>query len=594
MKGRSTLFLLIGILALGTFIWIQESWRARVPSKEYLRTKLFDLDAETLVSMQFKLTNTVIKCVKEGGVWVAGDPNEGMGRADVALILRMVAGLNAMGKGTTITAQQLDIRGLDAAEYGFDQPNIEITSVDNSGRRTWLVGRKAPLGGMVYVRESTSDDIYTVPDQLLSIIPTKPDQLRDLVLFSGEAIGVRRVEIRGQEGFIQLVKDSQSGWRIQQPLSALADPREVNAYIESLFSLRVEKFVADNVSDFSIYGLQGETRQIALEGADGTARMLVLGDEIPDREGDVYARRADDTSVFAIKADALDLLRVQVAHFRDVRVLPVALEEITSISVARGSEQLVLEVDPSKGWKISTPMIWAADPIAVTELAEIWEDAVIIQHDVATNNVAAEWVFEFASTESGETNRLEVLPTLGKKDGLLIRRNGELGLFQINLPLVPDSAIDPLVYKDKQIWKMDRNEIQKVSVVHSGQERQSIERGEAGGFSPAETNGNVRVDLISTGRILNQLELIETHEYITYNPRELEIYGLSDPALELHVGLAGTNELGRVLWVGRETPEGFYSMVKGRDVVFYLDSSTINILSDNLLFEPDPVTPNGE
>jgi len=585
MKDRSTQFLLIGILVLGAFIGIQETWRARVPSKEYLRTKLFDIDGASLVSIEFKLTNTAVNCVKEGDVWVAGDPSEGMGRADVALLFRMVSGLNSMGKGTTITAKNLQIRGLNASEYGFDEPVVKISAVDNQGRRNWVVGRKTPLGDMVYVKEAGKDEIYTVPDQLLSIIPSQPDQLRDRIVFSGEAAGVRRIEIRGPGGFIQLVKDPQTGWRIQQPVSAVADQQVIGTYIESLQRLRVEDFVADNVSDFSIYGLQGESRQIAIEGSDGTSRMLVLGDDIPDHAGRIYARRADDTSVFMVKADVRELLSVESADFRDVRVLSIDLEDITSVVITKGTEQVALDLEPSRGWKISKPVVWGVNLIALTELMERWDNAVIIEHEVPANASAAEWVFEFASSVSGKTNTISVLPTFGKKDGLLVRRDGDSALFQINLSSIPDSTIDPLTYKDRWVWQLERDEIQSITAIRSGQESQAVARAEGGGFFPVDTLANQTINAASLSKVLSQLSRIYTLGYIAYNPRDLGIYGLAEPVLELHVGLSGTNELGRVLLIGSETPDGFYSMVKGSDVVFCLDSPTVNALSSNLLVE---------
>ena len=587
MKDRSIQFLLIGILVLGTFIGIQETWRARMPSKEYLRTKLFDIDAATLISIEFELTNTVVNCAKEGGSWMAGDPAVGMGLADEALLFRMVAGLNAMGKGTTITAKNLEIRGLNSAEYGFDEPLVTISAVDNHGRRNWLVGRKTPLGNMVYVKEAGKDEIHTVPDQLLAVIPSQSNQLRDRIVFSGETAGVRRVEIRGQGGFIQLVKDPQSGWRVQQPVSALADQQVVGAYIKDLYQLRVEDFVADNDSHFSIYGLQGENRQIAIQGNDETSRLLVLGDKVPDHAGMVYARRADGTSVFMVKADVGKLLGFQVVDFRDAHVLSLALEDITSVSVTKGDEQVVLEMDPSSGWKISKPVVWGIELAALSELMERWENAVIIEHEVPPNASAAEWVFEFFSVVSGKTNTLSILPSFGKKDGLLVRRDNDPSLFQINLPSILDSTIDPLTYKDRKVWLMERDEIQNIKVIHAGQETQMIERAEEGGFVSVNTDSNRSINAVSVREILHQLSLIQTSGYIAYNPRDLGVYGLLDPLVELHVGLSGTNELGRVLLIGSETPDGFYSMIKGSDVVFYLDPSVVNALSTNLLTVQD-------
>ena len=382
MKGRSTLFLLISILVLGSFIWIQEAWRAKVPSKEYQRHKLFDLDLETLVSLEFEYTNLVVECVKENGVWMTGGSSLGLGRADVALVHRVVAGLNSMGKGTTITAEHLTMRGLDESEYGLAQPSIHIRAVDNRGQHSWYVGRNNPLSDMVYVKGGDGDDIYTVPGTLLNIVPTEVDQLRDHVVFSGEIPGIRRLEIRGSGGFVHLLKDTKGEWQIQQPISAQADSAEIGAFLEKLHGLHIEDFVADNVSDYAVYGLQGESRQISLGGVEGTSRMLVLGDEIPDRSDFIYARRADDTSVFALKKDVLDMLSFQLEDFRDRRVLPQAAKNISSISITRGSEQLDLGIDEAGMWKVTTPVSWDADIHAIAGLLQMWNDAVVFEFNV--------------------------------------------------------------------------------------------------------------------------------------------------------------------------------------------------------------------
>ena len=306
---------------------------------------------------------------------------------DEALIHRMVAGLNSMGKGTTITAEHLEMRGLDAAEYGFSVPTVEIIAVDNKGRHHWLIGRKTPLGDMVYVKQGDEDDIYTVMDMLLSIVPAQPDVLRDRTLFSGKIPGVRRIEIRGSGGFTQILKDSKSEWQIQQPLAVAADSQAVEDFLGKLYHLRIEGFEAENVSDFSVYGLQGETRQISLGGTDGTSRMLVIGDEIADNPGFVYARRTDDTAVFSLKDEVLGLLDIKHDSFRDAGVLALPVKDISYISIARGTEQLELVSEESGRWTISKPVMWDADNRAVGKLLELWDSAVITEFNMRRNFV---------------------------------------------------------------------------------------------------------------------------------------------------------------------------------------------------------------
>ncbi len=583
MKGRSTLFLFISIVVLGIFIWAQEAWRSKQSVHESERVRLFNLDGASLLSVEFSHSNGVVRCVKQNGTWMAGNAGEGMGPADEALIRRMVAGLNSMGKGTTITRKELAVRGIDYEEYGFNEPLVEIEAVDNHGRRRWQIGRRAPLGDMVYARLSGGENIYTIPDKLIAVIPGTADVLRDRVLFPGETAGVRRMEIRGAAGFIQLLKDPKEGWRIQQPVAAPADTKEVERFVERLYRFRIENFVADNVSDFSVYGLQGDTMQISVGHGDGASRMLIIGGDVPGKPGMVYARRADDTSVCSVSAGIRDLLNIPGEQFRDASVLSVPPGSISSISITRGEDQLTMEYDGASAWNITSPVVWPAELRAVDTLVTLWVNAVITEFDVEAPEGEPEWIFEFRSAEYGSANRLEVFSAKGRRDGLLVRRDGEPTVFRINLPMVPDSLSDPLNYKDREIWMLNPDQVNRVELHKAPGGRQVVERLDDNSFTPMQTNGNVRLDKEALARLLRSLKQVSTSGYITYNPRDLDIYGLAYPAAELHVGLSGTNQLGRVLLVGRETAEGFYSMVKGRDVIFFLDKPSVQALTADFI-----------
>jgi len=593
-KGRSTLVLLVAVVVMGAVIAFQEAWRSKVPSREYRRVQLFDLNPGTLLSLRFESSNLVVECVKENGVWMTGEAGGGLGRADEAMVYRLLAGLNSLVKGTVSTAEHLRMRGLDASEYGLDAPTYRITAADNKGRRSWLVGRKVPLAKMLYAKPSDSEDIYTISDSLQEFAPTCPDQLRDRTLFFGEVPGVRRIEIRGDGGFVQLLKEPKSGWQIQQPVAGQADDKAVADFLKRLYQLRIEDFVAENVSDFVVYGLQGESLQVSLGGADGVSRMLMVGDEIPERPGFVYARRGDGTSVFALGTNVVGLLNIKLDDLRDVRVLPLPAKAISSVSVSRGADRLALARDGSGQWMLTKPVEWKADARAVAKLLAFWSAAVITEFADSTPPADPEWMLEFGSVELGETNRIGVLPTLGKKDGLHIVRNGEPMPCQINLPLVPDSVLDPLQYKDRRIWRIRKSDILKVSVERDGQPLQTLERSEEGAFVSA-LPGTPPLDAGAVGKLLDGLTSVATPEYVAYNPPRLATYGLEEPALSLHIGLSDTNLLGRVLLVGRETESGFYSMVKGRDVVFLLEKPLVELLSSDLAAVPaDSASPDGE
>jgi hypothetical protein len=45
--------------------------------------------------------------------------------------------------------------------------------------------------------------------------------------------------------------------------------------------------------------------------------------------------------------------------------------------------------------------------------------------------------------------------------------------------------------------------------------------------------------------------------------------------MSIHLGLNATAQLGYVLLVGSKTDEGYYAMIKGRDVVFLLNKKVV-------------------
>ena len=587
MKDRSIRVLLICVVLLGSFIALQEYWRSQEKTRKIGRSKTFDIDVASLSVMEFQNTNAVVKCAKENGLWMVGNSDRGMGRADVALLYELVTAFNSTTNSTTITAKQLSLRGLDASEYGFDPPVWEITAVDNQGRHQWQIGRTTPLGNEVYIKRVNEDEIHTIPSMILGIIPMHPDLLRDRVLFTAEAAGVKRVEIRGPVGFVRIVKEAPAEWRIQQPIVATADSVEVMAYIDTLCKIRVEEFFEENVSDFSAYGLQSEARQISLGNTDGSSRTLVLGDAIPGRPGLVYARRADDTSVFALKEDVLKLLNVTHDLFRDARVLTLPKDAIDAVSMKYGDQELNLDMDGSGAWQITSPVAWDADASSVNNLIDLWSSAVITDFGVETNAGVSDWVFEFSSAKSDATNRIEVLQAGDRKDGLFVRVNGDPDVFQINLPMLPDSIVNPLIYKDHLVWTLNRKDVGKLALQLTDRPRQVVALNADGEFVATESSANPQVQTDAVNRTIERLCNLTTPEYLAYNPRNLDIYGLSNPFLELYIGLVGSEELGRVLLVGRQSTDGFYSMVKGRDVVFYLDPETVDILSSDLIAMPE-------
>lgn len=581
MKDRSVPILLVLVVAAFSFIVVQQWVRNLKKVDDQIYRIAFGINPESLSLIEFRGTNGIVQCVKENGVWMVGDSKQAKGRADEGLVRKVVDGLNKMGRANVTPLKKLESRGLSLKDFGMDPPVVEIITEDLGGRRVWHVGETTPSRLEVYVSKVGSEEIFTTPKMVLGFIPPDHASLRNRIVFSGQPSGIKRIEIRGSGGFIRILKDAGNSWRIQQPIVALADPYEISDYVEALFQIRIEDFFEQNVSDLSAYGLQGENRQVSIGASDGSSRTLVLGDPVPGRSGLVYARRLDDTAVFALREDVLGLLDVTATDLRDSRVLSLDKDKITSVMIQHGEDRISMSVDSNANWVVTSPVAWKADRDSVFNLADLWAHAVILDYDAGTNAVPPEWIFEFGDS-STITNRIEVLPAGGRKDGLMIRMNGQSDLYQINLPEIPGSVSNPLGYKSRSVMDLVNTDISKVSLQKNGMPKQVAERNAAGVFVLMEPVGG-GLDSRIVSRMLSELCYLRTTGYVAYNPRDLSIYGLSSPSVEIYVGLGASTELGRYLLIGNETAEGFYAMVKGRDVVFHLEKDTVENLSTSWL-----------
>ena len=137
-------------------------------------------------------------------------------------------------------------------------------------------------------------------------------------------------------------------------------------------------------------------------------------------------------------------------------------------------------------------------------------------------------------------------------------------------------------------------DVQKISIAGHSVPAVAVERQEDGMFVPSGTNATQEVDSSLLTGLLGRLTTLQAVSHVTYDPRDLTGYGLDQPAVTVHLGLSGTNQLGRVLLIGEKAEGGYYSMVQGRDVVFLLEESVVSAFTNNLFIDPEGVLPDSE
>ena len=75
---------------------------------------------------------------------------------------------------------------------------------------------------------------------------------------------------------------------------------------------------------------------------------------------------------------------------------------------------------------------------------------------------------------------------------------------------------------------------------------------------------------------------LHAQKYIAIFPPSLEIYELDTPRMRIKIGLNSAGRFGNELWIGAHTDQGYYAMIRGRNLIFLLSQDQIDRLFVNM------------
>jgi hypothetical protein len=579
MKNNlTTLLLLLGVLLLGAFIWFFERHTENSGAQERRERTVFAVYPETIDFIRLERDDVRMECARQSGVWRLVYPTDAP--VDQGVVEKMIAGMARVERGERITARTLRDRGLTTADYGFDPPRARITFKNNHGTFTWLIGRDAPLGNMLYVMSEDGNDIIAAPRALLNLVPQDPAWIRDRTLFHGEIATVRGLDLRRPAGFLQLRRTEQNGWMMQQPRAGRAGSPAIHALLEKVFAARIGSFVTDTPSDLTVYGLEEPAYELTLFAQDESTQTLRIGKAPPDQPDVRFAKWVEKDSVFTVPAAWLAEMDLDAATLRDVHLLGIQPEAVTALNITQGERRVEL-VRSNGTWSVTRPARWAAEPARVNELLQSLIPAAVAAFvdDPDTNRTAliaaAPWVFELNAGDALHTLRISAEEN-GQR---LAQPNQEPSFCVVSGEIVRDEFADPLFYRNRTVLEIDPGQIDKITV-RIGETEQSAQKNREGSF--LSTDPVRRTDSEALTGLFRTLSRLNAERYAAFNPASLEPYGLAEPAAEVSVVLTGTNTIGRILLIGNETADGRFAMLQGQNIVFVLSGQSAQTLTREL------------
>ena len=306
--------------------------------------------------------------------------------------------------------------------FGLGQPTRTVKVGMKEGELQIETGRETPIAGGIYVRvrQSGRPEVISVVQKQLAeamdrdltewrekrVLPFPVGEVEEILLHQGAL----EVEIGKKDG----------EWLIRKPVEAPADPAAVGSVLGELSTLKAVSFVSDTGGDLALYGLNAPGLVLDIR-SQGTHRTLQIGQVNPQDKQQVFARVADQPSVFLLPRATLDALGKMADRVRDKRLVTFSSPaQVQSVEFAgRGGAYRLERGQGTNGWKLRVGgKERIADSARVGAWLEYWEEAranrFLSTEDPARMGLSkprqtTTFSWSTSAGSGGSTNRVETL-----------------------------------------------------------------------------------------------------------------------------------------------------------------------------------------
>jgi len=202
-------------------------------------------------------------------------------------------------------------------EYGIGaDPDIRFSV--GGVEHTLQIGDKTPIGGNTYVKTGEGAQVYAVKSYHATGLSRSLEELREAKMMDFDRDAIDRIEAKWPGGGVVLEK-GEDGWRLLEPVEAMADADAVNGLLSDLQFLRADGFI-DEVPPDAEVGLDAPAFEVELvagasgEGEAATRSRLAIGATSDGKHRAV--RGAAENALYQLPEERLEDFPRTVAAYR--------------------------------------------------------------------------------------------------------------------------------------------------------------------------------------------------------------------------------------------------------------------------------------
>lgn len=339
MNPRATIALLVvTLLAVGGLVYLRKIAPVTRDAAELKRYAAV-FDPETIDEIDIVRGTETVSLRRENDGWRLTAP--AADRAAPETVDRLLAAVRF-----------LDVRDRNdspddaaVAEAGLAAPRLRIDLRGEQPLRLEL-GANTALPGEIFARVGGRSGILRVPDDIIALATAPAESFRDPRLTQSVAEDIEKFTVRRADGEMT-VRRERGRWMIEKPVTAPADRRAVQAFLEPLLGLRVVKFGAPAPETTALPGQTASIVMTPMGGGEDLSLEVMRG---PDgAAGTAVARFTPRGGLIEVDAAARGIFEVSPDSLRDKSLGYVEPDAVDRIAIESDGARLDLRRE-GDGW----------------------------------------------------------------------------------------------------------------------------------------------------------------------------------------------------------------------------------------------------
>jgi len=587
MKFKTTLFLLILVLAVGGYVWFVDRFKPstaelKQTEKRVLQDFRPELITRITIDRQVRENDTgkvlrldKYELEKEALGWKLVKPVNFP--VNTPLVRQILDNLKKVDQNRFISGSEYENMNRDAT--GLNAPDIIATFETPQTSVVLRVGAQVPLGWEYYAELKGKRQAYFIPNQMRNILCFETDsseqdvRRRKVFDVTPEYVNAVQMSIGGYEIDLRKGKDILS-WYTQTPVYDRADDKLMGELVKKLSKVDVLQYIEQPKEKidfkYSVALVQRENSQ-RLQISD----VITTVDEWDETNRFCYARRSEYGQFFTLHPDVLDSFVPDVDHYRaKTLIAPGVFDDVCELELIKDGKVMNFSFDKQANkWDLSSMLTTTLkDEMAIEDYVFLWMDMPIKRFAGADEaRSALQEKFLDMRVRYQDRDEYENYALSAPKDGLMFMERMTNVFVAVSADEVAKLyTTNTFRFLTREAMNVPENEVDRIELETP---ETSINISYGTNFWLATENDKSRQILPRIrDEVASRMPVLIDHYVKECSELDLPAFGLDKPFLKLTFVLKKGES--KTIALGKEAESGRYAMLGEQPYVFVVNKET--------------------